>query len=153
MTKKQKAILFIAGAVLGVVIGAAICCGVYFATVGDIAWSDFIEAKLVPALAAVAGSVLSVFVAAKPIVSLVTKAATKFSDATDKVNETVKNNDKNVEKISGIEDRLQNIETTVSNIEKMNRIAFCNNKELVANGYAKKIAKIGTTDGHSETQN
>ena len=76
MSKKQKTLLFFAGSLLGVIIGAAICCGVYFATVGDIAWSDFIEAKLVPALAAVAGSVLSVFVAAKPIVSLVTKGAT-----------------------------------------------------------------------------
>lgn len=153
MSKKQKTLLFFAGSLLGVIIGAAICCGIYFATVGDIAWEDFLENKMVPALAAVAGSVLSVCVAAKPIVGLVATAATKFSDATDKVNKTVENNDKNVEKISGIEDRLQNIETTVSNIEKMNRIAFCNNKELVVNGYAKKIAKIGTTDGHSETQN
>nr|DAL67680.1 MAG TPA: hypothetical protein [Caudoviricetes sp.] len=144
----MKARFFI-GLLIGVVLGALIACGVYFLTVGDVAWQEYIEEKLAPNIVVALSSIGTILLAATPIISKVSSAVEKFKKATKDVNDTVENNGKNESRIARLEERLGAIETSAKNTEKIVRLGFCNTNELVAKGYANEIAKVG---GENEGQ-
>ena len=144
----MKARFFI-GLLTGVVLGALIACGVYFLTVGDVAWQEYIEEKLAPNIVIVLSSIGTILLAATPVISKISSAVEKFKKATKDVNDTVENNGKNESRIARLEERLGVIETTAKNTEKIVRLGFCNTSELVTKGYANEIAKVG---GENEGQ-
>lgn len=128
---------------VGVVAGALIACGIYFLTVGDVAWQEYIEEKLAPNIVIVLSSIGTIILAAMPVISKVSSAVEKFKQATKDVNDTVENNGKNEIRIARLEERLEAIETAAKNTEKIVRLGFCNTNELVEKGYANEISKVG----------
>lgn len=141
----MKARFFI-GLLVGVVLGALVACGVYFLTVGDVAWQEYIEEKLAPNIILVLSSIGTILLAATPVIKRVSSAVEKFKKATKDVNDTVENNSKNENRIARLEERLGAIETAAKNTEKIVRLGFCNTNELVTKGYANEIAKVGGED-------
>lgn len=164
MKKSKVVILFI----LGIVIGALAAVGVYFLTVGEVAWQEYIETKLIPNITLALSAISALCVAALPIIAKVETAVSKFKQATDDVNATV-DNDKTVVQTIGeystkldvlvtelktlktdVESIIAPVAKKVENIEKVVHIGFCNNEELVKKGYAHEIEKVGVEDESSE---
>lgn len=140
---KNSKVKFFLGLLIGLIVGALIACGIYFLTVGEVAWQEYIQEKLAPNVVIVLSSVGTILLAAMPVIGRVSAAVEKFKKATKDVNDTVENNGKNESRIASLEARLDSIETATTNTEKIVRIAFCNTNELVKKGYAKEIAKVG----------
>ncbi len=143
---KSSKVKFFIGLLIGLIAGALIVCGVYFLTVGEVAWQQYIEEKLAPNIVIVLSSVGTILFTAMPVIGRVSAVLEKFKKATKDVNDTVENNGKNESRIASLEQRLDTIETATTNTEKIVRIAFCNTNELVKKGYAKEIAKVGGSD-------
>ncbi len=150
---------FVVGVLLGIIIGAIIAVGVYFLTVGEVAWKEYVENSLIPNIVIALTSIGTVCVAAIPIIAKVRIAIDGFKSATKDVNDTVVNNGKTEkkvakleERIAGLEDCLGNIVTSSKNTEQMVRIAFCNTDELVKKGYANEIAKVGNNEVEEEVK-
>lgn len=148
---------FILGLFLGIIVGALITIGVYFLTVGEVAWKEYVENRLIPNIFIALTSISAIFVAAIPIIKKVWNAIENFKSATKDVNDTVANNGKTEKKVAeleerivGFEERFDGIETSSKNTEQIVRIAFCNTDELVKKGYAKEIAKVGSNEVEEE---
>lgn len=164
MKKTKVFILF----VLGVTLGALLAVGVYFLTVGEIAWQEYVETKLIPNVTLALSAISALCVAALPIVSKVQIAVSKFEKATGDVNATVEKDKSVVQTIEEYKTELNNLITElktlkgdveasiapvkkkVENIEKVVHIGFCNNEELVKKGYAHEIEKVGEEDESTE---
>lgn len=140
---KSSKLKFFIGLFVGIIIGALIACLVYFLTVGDVAWKEYIENEIVPNALVVLTSIGLIVSAAMPIIKRINASLGKFDKATKDVNDTVENNGKNEAKIAELEGRLERIEKGVERTEEIVRLGFCNNDELVKKGYAKQIAKVG----------
>lgn len=169
---RRTRILFLLALLLGLVVGATAACGVYFLTVGEIAWQKYLEEELVPAATTAISAIAVIGIGISPVVKKVMSSAVKFDSATTKVNETVESGKKAVvsverfeakiaEKMEDVmrstqealreqEKRVKSVETHVENTEKMIKIGFCNMKELVTKGYASAIAKVGTENEQNE---
>lgn len=143
---------FFLGLALGVIVGALVAIGVYFLTVGEVAWKEYVESELAPNVVLALTSIGTILLAAIPILSKVTSAINSFKSATKDVNDTVANNGKNEQRIAELEQRLDRIEKAAENTEEIVRIAFCNTDELVKKGYAKEIAKVGQDENKQETE-
>ena len=161
----KKSILFIFGFTLGVLVAA----GVYFLTVGEVAWQEYVETKLIPNVVLALSAISALCVAALPIISKIQVSVAKFNQATSDVNATVENGKKTNEKLaeqdSKIEafserfnkmeklfvDNISSVKTAAENSEKILRIGFCNTDELVRKGYAREIGKVGTDNEQDET--
>lgn len=161
MKKAMKVILLF---LLGVSIGIVAACVVYYATIGEVAWQDYVENELIPNAVLVLTSISTICLAAIPIVNRVTDAVEKFKTATQDVNDTVENGKKTDralaaqdEKIASFSARFDEMErifhegiasvkSAAENSEKILRLGFCNTEELVKKGYAKEIQKVGAID-------
>lgn len=148
---------FIVGLLVGILAGVLIAIGVYFLTVGEVAWKEYVENSLIPNAVIALTSIGAILVAAIPIVSKVMTAVNAFTAATRDVNNTVANNGKTEEKVAEVEariarleGRLDGIEVSTVNTEQIVRLAFCNTDELVKKGYAKEIAKVGKDEVEEE---
>ncbi len=90
---------FILGLFLGIVLGALIAIGVYFLTVGEVAWKEYVENELVPNIVVALSSMSLILITALPVVSKVMNAIKSFNAVTKDVNDTAKNGSDNAEKI------------------------------------------------------
>lgn len=128
-------------------------------------WGAYFKEKIAPTIATVITSILSIYLAISPILSKVKKASERFNNATDGVNATAKKGNENTAKIEafttkavdtinnasekltsvldGLDERISQIEKRTSNIEQITRIGFENNADLVRNGYAAEIGRVG----------
>lgn len=153
-------IRFFIGLLLGVIIGALVAVGVYFLTVGDVAWQEYVQNDLVPNIVIALTSISAITIAASPIIKKVMVALNNFNTATKDVNDTVTNNSRTEQRVADCEERLtafdnrlDRIETAADNTEKIVRIGFCNTDELVKKGYAKEIAKVGKDEVEEKSEN
>lgn len=137
---------FMVGILIGIIIGGLFACAIYFLTMCDVAWQEYIEEKLAPNIILVLSSIGTILLVATPVIKRVSSAVEKFKKATKDVNDTVENNSKNENRIARLEERLGAIETAAKNTEKIVRLGFCNTNELVTKGYANEIAKVGGED-------
>ena len=99
--------------------------------------------ELVPMLTIGLSVIGAVFAALMPLLKNVSLGADKFSSAAKAIEKVSNDNEKNVRKISDLENRLENIERASKNTEEIVRIGFGNLKELVVKGHAREIAKVG----------
>lgn len=127
----------------GLAVGGAIACGIYFLSVGEASWQEYIENKLVPNVVFALSGIGAICIAAIPVCKRIIDAAEKFKSATFDVNAAVTNDKKTKQELSDIEARLIRIEQAAANTEKIVQIGFCNLDELVSKGYAAEIAKVG----------
>ncbi len=168
--KKTKIFLVL---LFGIVIGVGLAISVYFLTVGDVAWKQYLEEKLVPAATATATSLLLIYLGVLPVLKKVVNMTLLFNKATDNVKTTVENGEKanssleefkaelsqqfteaveaGVAAMKEQDERIKHIEKHSSNTEEIVRIAFGNTAELVTKGYAAEIAKVGNKNEEDET--
>lgn len=159
--KRSKTILIF---IIGVILGALAAAGVYFLTVGDVAWQEYLETKLIPNAVIVFSAVGSLAVAAIPVINRVHNELDKFGMATKNINYTIAMGKKANEclkaqdaKIESFNKRFDEFEKYLSesvgpilksaqNTENILRIGFCNTTELIEKGFAEDIAKVGVSD-------
>lgn len=91
MKKAKTVIVF----VLGMVMGALCAVGIYFLTVGDVSWREYVENDLVPNAVLAISTAGTICVAALPIISKVQNAVSGFNKVSADVGETVEK-DKNL---------------------------------------------------------
>lgn len=159
--KKTKIFLLL---VLGFIVGAMTAIGVYFLTVGEVAWQEYVETKLVPNIVFILTAIGTIGVAATPIINRVQATLQKFDKATEDVNDTVEKGRTTAEQLKlqderiadlhreldelkiAVVEEIQTVHDAAVNTEQIVRIAFCNTEELVNKGYATEIAKVGAND-------
>ena len=163
---------FILGLFLGIVLGALIAIGVYFLTVGEVAWKEYVENELVPNIVVALSSMSLILITALPVVSKAMNAIKSFNAVTKDVNDTAKNGSDNAEKIENftkevgenlqgiadnfvndvkaLDERISRIEQSSQNTETITRIGFGNMEELVQKGYAAEIEKVGKDEGKEQ---
>ncbi len=144
---------FFFGLLIGIVVGVLSTIGVYFLTIGEVAWKEYLENSLIPNIVLALTSISTILFAAMPIINRVSSALNMFKSATKDVNDTIVNNDKNEQRIAELEKSLGNIKTATNNTEKIVRLAFCNTDELVKKGFAKEIAKVGKDEDAKKIEN
>lgn len=144
--KVFKAILLI---MLGILLGVSGAIGFYFLTMGEIAWQEYLETKLIPNAVIVISAIGSLYVASLPVINKVRASLDKFDKATTDINETVQTGKRTDDalyeqdaKIAELKAEMDHIKNTADETKEMLRIGLCNTKELVANGYAAEIAKV-----------
>ena len=166
--KKAMKIIAVIFIILAVVAAAVICVtSGYFA---DIPWGDisaeqieaYLNEKVIPIAVVVISAVGTVMMAVLPVMNVVKRASEKFSSAEEGLKttsaDTKKTQNETKKLFEGIDlrmkkmydvcqkadekmDKLANME---SRIEEMMLIGFCNNPDLVRNGYAKMIYDAST---------
>ena len=147
--KKGKIVIAL---ILGFVLGALAAVGVYFLTVGEVAWKEYTETKLIPNAVLALTVISGLATASLPIIAKVQTAVDKFNKATKDVNDTVENGrktegalskqDKRIsEEFAALNERISSIEEDTQKTREMCKIGFCNIGELVQSGYAAEIAK------------
>lgn len=144
--KVFKVILYI---LFGILLGVGGAVGFYFLTMGEIAWQEYLETKLIPNAVIVISAIGSLCVAAIPIISKVRTALDKFDKATSDIDATVQTGKHTDEalyaqnaKIAELRAEIDHIKINTDETKEMIRIGLCNTRELVANGYAAEIAKV-----------
>lgn len=159
--KKTRVVLTL---VIGIVIGIMASIGVYFLTEGDVAWQEYIEVKVIPNVVLALSTISALCVATMPLLTKIKLTLTSFDKATQDVNgsaESGKNATKTVLECkdeikqmmneleiakSQMQEAMIPIQQGVQNLEEIVRIGFCNTSELVKNGYARQISKVGHED-------
>ncbi len=153
----MKKIKIILALLIGFVIGALVAVGVYFLTVGEIAWKEYAETKLIPNAVLALTTIGGLATASLPIIARIQIAVDKFNKATKDVNDTAENGRKAegelrkqdkriVEGYTALNERLTAMEKETKKTKEMCKIGFCNMSELVENGYAAEIAKVENDD-------
>jgi hypothetical protein len=150
--------------IIGIIIGIMASIGVYFLTEGDVAWQEYIEVKVIPNVVLALSTISALCVATMPLLAKIKLTLTSFDKATQDVNgsaESGKNATKTVLECkdeikqmmnelevakSQMQEAMVPIQQGVQNLEEIVRIGFCNTSELVKNGYARQISKVGHVD-------
>lgn len=163
--KKFKAFLLI---LLGIALGILGAVGFYYITLGETDWQLYVEEKLIPNIVFILTSVSGISVLAMPIISRIQASAAKFDKATEDVNTTYQNDKQMLDFLSeyreemrammeefkslrgDVEGYIAPVRQTAENIEKIAKIGFGNTAELVRNGYAHQIAKVGKENESNE---
>ncbi|MBE6656260.1 MAG: hypothetical protein E7609_05280 [Ruminococcaceae bacterium] len=155
--KRSKTLMLLA---LGVVVGVLAAAGVYFLTVGEVAWQEYVEEKLIPNVVFIATTIGALYVASTPVLTKIKAALENFKKATDGVCATAEKDKALTQEMRTIfsdntvlydglckmkesleEDRAE-MREGLNKINTVVKIAFCNNRELVEKGFAAEIAKV-----------
>lgn len=158
--------------ILGILVGVLASCGIYFATVGDVAWKEYIEKMIIPNAVLAITTVFALSFVSSPLVKKVILALGLFNKATTDINKTIESGNENQNNISLMREKLEKefmqmvenvkselneyketlerIDKVASNVERITRIGFGNMTELVTKGYAVEIAKVGTNNERKE---
>lgn len=157
----MKIIKKLRGIILGFIIGVLTAAGVYFMTVGDVAWQEYFETKLVPNIVLAFSAAIAIYYTSNPTMNNIKGVLSLFTKATADVNATVENGKQNEQKlaeqdakIAAFAERFNEMEKlfteglsavkkAAGNSEKILRIGFGNTAELVKKGFAAEIAKVG----------
>jgi soluble cytochrome b562 len=105
-------------------------------------------------------AVLSIYLAISPVLYKIKKTSDTFDKASDKLDKSQELTEKAKKQLKSTQDDIMKLEgefaevkegykqmiTSVSNIEKIVRLAFENNDELIVKGFANEIAKVGSED-------
>ena len=159
---------------IGFIVGVLGACGVYFATVGDVAWEIYIKEMIVPNVVLALTTIIALWVAASPIIKKVLSALGLFNQATSDINKTVENGNESKNSVATMsqeikegftqicndikaefkehKETIHRIDEATSNTEEITRIGFGNMDELVNKGYAAEIAKVGVKDEREEDE-
>ncbi|MBQ9760144.1 MAG: hypothetical protein IJW16_02215 [Clostridia bacterium] len=144
-------------------LGVAAAVGVYYLTVGEIAWEAYLEEELMPAAVTAGTAAVTLYFTFLPLIKKIKESGLRFDKASEDVNATVKSKQKYDERLNAYGERLSTMEKCMTeglarmerklgNIERIERIGFGNTRELVQNGYARAIAKVGEEDEDLENQ-
>jgi methyl-accepting chemotaxis protein len=163
--KKPKILLTL---IIGIIIGIMASIGVYFLTEGDVAWQEYIEVKVIPNVVLALSTISALCVAVMPLLTKIKLTLTSFDKATQDVNGTAQSGKNATKTVLECKDEIKQlmaeiketkdemkqmavpIQQGIDHLEKITRIGFCNTSELVKNGYAREIAKVGHENENTE---
>ncbi len=124
-------------------------------------WAVWFNEEALPVLIAVGAAIITLCGTLYPILKTVTSGVKLFKTskqnfdtatngvvASQKQISEMKNNTE--EQIESLKEQLNNMGVEIKQIKSMLKIAFCNNEELVKNGYANEIMKVGEENGSQE---
>lgn len=124
-------------------------------------WSVWFNEEALPVLIAVGAAIITLCGTLYPILKTVTSGVKLFKTskqnfdtatngvvASQRQISEMKNNTE--EQIKDLKEQLNNMSVEIKQIKSMLKIAFCNNGELVKNGYANEIMKVGEGNGSQE---
>lgn len=144
-------------------LGVGAAAGVYYLTVGDVAWEAYLEEQLIPAAVTAGAAALTLYFTFLPLIKIIKESGLRFDKASADVNATVKSKedyDKQLKAYGGqlstmekcMTEGIARMERKLDRVERIERIGFGNTRELVQNGYARAIAKVGDEDEDLEAQ-
>lgn len=139
---------------LGIVMGISGALGFYYLTVGELAWQAYVEEKLIPNAVFVISSISTIAILCSPFIKKILLAAERFTQATTEVSSTDQNGkqllrttEEMMEEFrklrNDVETSMATVKTTTDNIERVVHLGFEHESQLVADGWAKEIAKVG----------
>ena len=158
--KKLKILFFLAaGAVLGATLPLVLIYGGQDAT----AWVAYLREDVIPtAIAALLGTSL-IYLAGNPVLKKVLQAIGLFEVATKHIESTAKSGQLSTEKAQALEEKIKaeyetivkdnkELKELVTSLQRMVKMGFCNNADLVRGGIAREIAKIGGNEDEGTGQ-
>ena len=138
-------------------------------------WKAVIDERVVPWVTLAVSAIVGIYVAISPILAKIKKTSGIFEAAggrLDGAKERIEKAMKKTDEAGGTIQRVQGelldkydelkaefdrvslgyreMRTSLSNIERIVRIGFCNTEELVHKGFAREIEKVGETDAGRE---
>ena len=158
--KKRRNMLLVLVLIIGMVIGVLLAAGLYFLTVGDVAWQEYVEEKLVPNVVFITSSLLGIYIMCYPMLAKAKASMRNFEKATDGVCATAEKDKALTQEMKEItlasnelydglremqknlQDDRRKMHEDFSKLSAVLQIGFCNSKELVEKGYAAEIAKV-----------
>lgn len=113
--------------------------------------SNYFREKIMPYITANISGILSAFLVIMTTLGKI-KAATTELKASNSENAYLKKRNKKLEEdVAELKKEVASIKKCTADTKEMIKIGFCNNSELVANGYAEEIAKVGENEEESES--
>ena len=138
-------------------------------------WKAVIDERIVPWVTLAVSAIVGIYVAISPILAKIKNTSGIFEEAggrLDGAKERIEKAMKKTDEAGGTIQRVQGelldkydelkaefdrvslgyreMRTSLSNIERIVRIGFCNTEELVHKGFAREIEKVGETDAGRE---
>lgn len=111
---------------------------------------SYFEEKIMPYVASGATGFIIILIGLMPVIKKMLKIAIDLKNA----KETLKaSNDENLKLKKDIEDLKQDnaeMKAMLHQVIDISMLGFCNTKELVVNGYANEIAKVGKKNEENE---
>lgn len=113
--------------------------------------SSFFREKVMPYITANISSIISALIVVFTTLGKLS-AATKELKASNNENAWLKKKNKQLEeRLARVEEKVENIDKNTIDTKEMVKIGFCNTAELVQNGYAEEIAKVGENEEETES--
>lgn len=120
-------------------------------------WATWFKEEALPVLVAVGSGIMTICAILVPVLKSVKGGIKLFKDSkgeydktTNEVLSAQKEINKTVENVQDLKKEVAELKIQVVNLVKIVKIAFTNNIELVKNGYANEILKIGDENGSKE---
>ena len=113
--------------------------------------ANYFREKIMPYITANISSILTALLTIMVTLGKI-KAATAELKASNSENAYLKKKNKKLEEdVAYLKEELASVKKTAKNTSKMVKIGFCNTSELVENGFAEEIAKVGENEEESES--
>ena len=113
--------------------------------------SNYFRERIMPYITANISSIVSALIVILTTLGKL-KAATTELKASNAENIYLKKKNKKLEEdVEELKKEVASLKKTAENTKEMVKIGFCNTSELVANGYAAEIAKVGENEEESES--
>lgn len=113
--------------------------------------SNFFREKVMPYITANVSSIISAVIIMLTTLGKIKAATTELKAATIENASLKKKNKQLEERIAKLEEKVENIDKNTTDTKEMVKIGFCNTAELVQNGYAEEIAKVGENEEETES--
>ena len=120
-------------------------------------WAVWFKEKALPVLVAVGSGIMTICAVLVPVlksvkggINLFKNSKAEYDKTTTEVLSAQKEINKTVENVQDLKKEVAELKIQVVNLVKIVKIAFTNNIELVKNGYANEILKIGDENGSKE---
>lgn len=142
---------------VGLCLGVLASVAVYFIIQGGVDWETYLKETVIPEATVIATSVGTICLLIQPIMKKIGDAAGLFHRAKEQIDDTVEGNKNQVTEnaevraqVAALKEEVDEIKRVAEHNEQILRIGFGNLEELVVNGYAHEIAKVGTENGSEE---
>lgn len=112
---------------------------------------NYFREKVMPYITANLSGILSGLLAMLLTLGKIKAATTELKASTSENSCLKKKNKQLEEKIVKLEAKVEAIDKNTQDTKEMVKIGFCNTSELVINGYAEKIAKVGENEEETES--
>lgn len=113
--------------------------------------SNYFREKIMPYITANISSILTALLTITVTLGKLKAATTELKASNSENGYLKKKNKKLEEDIVELKKEVASIKKDTSNTKEMVKIGFCNTSELVENGYAEEIAKVGEYEEESQS--